>query len=202
MSLHFRAFSDFICIFGRKEQGKTYFARYIVKNLSSFVIWDRNYEYGEHGFCVYYPERILPAWNEGFKKIIYQPMNASEEEFDRLCKVIIGMQNLTFVVEEVDEHAHSHGYSSKTFQTIIRTGRHRNGIGLIVLSRSPFVTHKDLRRNADYVVIFNMHEENDIKYIAHWIGIYPNYNRIKELPPWHSLLFVAREHKVIPQSPC
>ena len=197
MSIRFRAYWDFICLFGRKGKGKSVFSKYIIKSLNRYVIWDRHHEYSS-GYFVYYRDRLREAF-EQWKRIVYRPLTYSDEEFEEVCKFVLSQSNLTFIVEECDEHAHARGYSTPLFQRIIRGGRHQ-GIGLILISRRPAITHKDLRSQADYVISFQMHEEDDIKYVGSWMGIEPQ--KIKELPDYHSILFNANTHDVTMQGPC
>lgn len=196
--IHFRTFWDFVCIFGRMGKGKSYFAKFTVKKLKRYVIWDRHHEYGDCGYIVYHAERLKEAF-EKWKRVVFQPLTYSDQEFHDVCKFVLTQKNLTFIVEEVDEHAHARGYSTPLFQRIIRGGRHQ-GIGLIVISRRPAITHKDLRSNASYLVSFQMHEEDDIKYVGKWMGIDPQ--RVKNLADFHSLVYDANKHTVTHQLPC
>ena len=123
-------------------------------------------------------------------------------EFSEVCRVVLALSNLTFVIEEIHYFANARGYKTPYLETIICGGRHQ-GIGLIVLTRRPSTTHADLKSNASYIVIFNMTYNLDIEYVGEWIGLSKTeYAKIKELPKYHSLLYDVDEGTIREQGKC
>ena len=197
MSLQFHPFSDFIIVVGRKGQGKTVFTKYIVKHLRKLIAIDPTWQL-QMGYIVHFPERIIPAFQK-FNIVVYQPKNMDKESYIEAFNNSLKFSNYTLVVDEVDEYAPSTGIIIAPFKEIVNRGR-AQGIGLICNTRRPASMHKNIRSNADYVVCFQMHEQNDLKYMSEWLNVEPE--TIKSLPPYHSILYDVRKHQTTFQTPC
>lgn len=198
MSLHFHPFSDFIVIVGRKGQGKTTFTKFLVKQLRSHVIAiDPTWQL-RMGYIVHFPERITQAFQK-FSLVVYQPKSMDKETYHQAFKECLKFSNYTLIVDEVDEFAPSTGIIIKPFKEIVNRGR-AQGIGLICNTRRPASMHKNIRSNADYVVCFQMHEEDDVKYMSKWMNV--TEENIKGLESYHSILYVVQGSKTIMQTPC
>lgn len=198
MSLKFRAFSDFLCIFGRKGRGKTIFTKYVAKHLNRYIILDTTWQLGELGYVIHYPDRTISAFKK-FPHVIYQPMKYDEDSFARFFASCLHFSNYTLIIDEVDRFARPRWYISDELREIVNRGRVQ-GIGLIVNSRRPAMTHMDLRSNADYVITFHLHEVRDLEYVAEWIGT--SEERIKGLKDHESLLYSAQTGIVTHQEAC
>jgi chromosomal replication initiation ATPase DnaA len=192
---------DIIFLTGMMGTGKSYFTeKMFLTGVKRKVVYDRNWEHGDKGFIVHTVSEIRKAWLfDGLTSIIFQPYTFTDEEFDQLSKFIRTLDNLLFMVEEVEFHAHARGYTSQAFREIVNRGRHQ-GIGLIVTARRPHLIHKDIRGNITYMVVFQMQEEDDVKYVSRWIGV--SEEAIKTLPEYHSFLYIRKGRKVVRQKPC
>lgn len=164
MSLKFRAYSDFVCIFGRKGRGKTVYTRFIAKHLKRFIVLDTTWQLGELGYVIHYPDRLNDAFKK-FSQVVYQPMRYDEKSLCSFFVVCLYFSNYTLIIDEVDRFARPRWYMCDSLREIVNRGR-QQGIGLIVNSRRPASTHMDLRGNADYVVTFHLHEKRDVEYVA------------------------------------
>lgn len=198
MSLKFKVFSDFLCIFGRKGRGKTVYTKFIAKHLKRFIVLDTTWQLGELGYVIHYPHRLIEAFKK-FPQMIYQPMDYSELSFSKFFAQCLHFSNYTLIIDEVDRFASPRHYISDFLREIVNRGR-AQGIGLIVNSRRPAMTHMDLRSNADYVVCFHLHETRDLEYVAEWIGI--TEEQIKALKDHESLIYSAQTGKVTHQEAC
>jgi hypothetical protein len=197
VSLHFRPFSHFIVIVGRKGQGKTIFTSFIVKHLRKLIAIDPTWQL-HFGYIVHFPERIAQAF-QNYGIVIYQPKNMDEESYRKAFEECLKFSNYTLIVDEVDEFAPATGIIIQPFKEIVNRGR-AQGIGLICNTRRPASMHKNIRSNADYVVCFQMHEENDVKYMSKWMGV--SEEQIRDLPPYHSILYIVQGSKTVVQTPC
>jgi hypothetical protein len=191
--------SDIMLIVGLQKQGKTYLTKAFCRSIPSFIFIDPHYQASEIGFCVHYPERIVPAFNK-WKKVIYQPAKGqdTDEAYVKAFKEIIKLTNFTLILDEIDEFANSYGYLSQDIREIIRRGR-LQGIGIIGNTRRPSLIHKDIRANAIHVITFMMHEEDDLKYMANWFNI--AQDRIRNLESHHSIYLNTLTHIVTPLAP-
>ena len=198
MSLKFRAFSDFVCIFGRKGRGKTVYTKFMAKHLKRYIVIDTTWQLGELGYIIHYPDRLADAFGK-FTCVVYQPMEHTDLTFNQIFLECLQFQNYTLIIDEVDHFARPRHYISDNLREIVNRGR-AQGIGLIVNSRRPASTHMDLRSNADYVVCFHLHEKRDREYVAEWIGC--TEEQIKGLREHESLLFNAQTTEITHQEAC
>lgn len=198
MSLKFKAFSHFVCIFGRKGRGKTVYTKFMAKHLKRFVVLDTTWQLGDLGYCIHYPDRLIESFKK-YPQVIYQPMKYDDESFGRFFASCLHFQNYTLIIDEVDRFARPRHYISDQLREIVNRGRVQ-GIGLIVNSRRPAMTHMDLRSNANYVVCFHLHETRDVEYVSEWIGT--SEETIKALKGHESLLFSAETGQVTHQEAC
>lgn len=183
--IEFNPKSDFLVLVGMKGEGKTYLTKAFCKQLSRFIVFDPKYQMSELGYCVHFPDRILPAYVR-WKHVIYQPAKMAEnkDNYTAAFKECLKIGNYTLVIDEIDEHANSYGYTCSETEEIVRRGR-LQGIGLIGNTRRPHIIHKDIRANADHVITFKMIEEDDVKYMSKWLGC--SKGEIRDLGKHHSL---------------
>jgi hypothetical protein len=198
LSLEFHPFSDFVVVVGMKASGKTTYSIFLLKQVKKKVLIDPTWQLGQLGYCVHFPERIVETFQE-FNSVVYQPKHMNAEAWEEVFNQCLQLSNYTLGVDEVDKFARPRWYISDYLNEIINRGRSQ-GIGLICNSRRPASMHNDIRSNADYVVCFHLHEERDVKYVASWMNI--NEESIKNLPDYHSKLFLVHQHKVVNQLPC
>ena len=198
MSLKFRAYSDFVCIFGRKGRGKTVYTRFIAKHLKRFIVLDTTWQLGGLGYVIHYPDRLIESFKK-YPQVVYQPMKYDQDSLCRFFAGCLHFSNYTLIIDEVDRFARPRWYMCDQLREIVNRGR-AQGIGLIVNSRRPASTHMDLRSNADYVVCFHLHETRDLEYVAEWIGT--SQETIKALKDHESLMYSAQTAQVTHQEAC
>ena len=198
MSLEFHPFSDFVVVVGMKASGKTIYSIFLLKYITKKILIDPTWQLGSLGYCVHFPNRIIPAFQQ-WHNVVYQPKKYDEETYSQVFQNCLKLENYTLGIDEVDQLARPRWYITEYLHELINRGRHQ-GIGLICNSRRPAMMHNDIRSNADYVVCFHLHEERDVKYMASWMNV--SEESIKNLPDYQSFLFQVHKHQVVKQLPC
>ena len=177
--------------------GKTVFTKWILSHLKRYIVLDTTWQFSS-GYIIHYPKRLQESFKK-WNRIIYKPIKYQDSYFHQFFTNCLQICNYTLIIDEVDRFAHARGYISPSLREIINRGRVQ-GIGIICNSRRPALTHKDLRGNADYVICFNLHLQDDLKYMAKWMGCTPQ--TIKALPPYHSIIYNANTTKITKFKPC
>jgi hypothetical protein len=177
------ATDDIVVIFGKRRSGKTVFLRHLAKHLKRYIIWDINWEHGNLGYVVHHHHFIMPEFNRGMKHLIFQPLDKSEESFNKFCLIVFSLSNLTVIIEEIERYATVH-FMPEGLKRIIDIGRHR-GIGLYCTCRRAKRIHGDINFNADHIIVFAQHRPQDKYYLREWIG--EKAMQIDNLAPFHFL---------------
>lgn len=181
-----------------KASGKTIYSIFLLKAVRKKILIDPTWQLGSLGYCVHFPDRIVPAFLE-WKSVVFQPKHMNLETWEECFSQCLKVTNYTLGIDEVDKFARPRWYITEYLNEIINRGRSQ-GIGLICNSRRPAMMHNDIRSNCDYVVCFHLHEERDVKYMSSWMNV--SEESIKNLPDYHSKLFLVHKHQVIDQLPC
>ena len=197
MTVLFHPYTDFLTIVGMKAYGKTELTKFYCKQLKALIFIDPTWQLGELGYCVHFPERILPAYQK-FKKVIYQPKKMDVPTYQRAFKVCLSLTNYTLGVDELDKFARPRWYLCEEVNEIVNRGR-AQGIGLIGNTRRPHMIHNDIRSNSDHVICFKLHEKRDIEYMAEWMNI--DKMEIKGLQKYNSLYYNVDTVSVTKQAP-
>lgn len=197
--IEFNPKSHFLLIVGMKAEGKTHLTKRFCRQIQKFIFIDPRFQATELGYCVHFPDRILPAFIR-WHKVIYQPAKNTEtvENYILAFKECLKIGNYCLIVDEIDEYANSYGYMCDEVREIIRRGR-LQGIGLIANTRRPHLIHKDIRANADHVISFKMTEDDDLKYMSKWYGC--SKGEIRQLGKHHSLYLNASDMTVTHLAP-
>lgn len=199
-----KPYSDFTVVVGMKKRGKTTYTIGMVKSLLNipFIAIDPAHQLGALGYCVHYPQRIAQNFRQ-LRRIVYQPIIPfySDKNIKRDSEALMynqafyecrRFQYYLLIIDEVDEFAPSWGFPSPHCAELIKRGRSK-GIGLICNSRRPHNINKAIRNNADYVICFQIVEDDDLKYISRWIN--KPKEQIKALPPYYYFLYDVEKGK-------
>ena len=187
--------NEFIVILGRKNQGKTYYARHIVKDKDRVIIFDPRRQFSGCGVIVDNGEdffRYLYANRDGKFRIVYQPApsfgdeNIVKSDFKRICEPVSVMQNIYFVVDEIHLCTSPRECSNEWFINVIDAGRHR-GQSLIATTLRYTGVDRDITANADRLILFRMEENADVEYCKKRIG--PVAVDLPSLPRMHYIMY-------------
>lgn len=167
-----------VLIFGQKGYGKTSLARGLMRNVKRGVILDTlMYEYTEEDgvICVTYEDvlnelkRIATAKEESFSIVARCPEDV------RFFNLLDGLENTTFLIEEMDTFSDLHNIP-ESIAMHYKYGRHKQN-NMIALSRHAQEISPEIRKQSDVVISFRQEEPNVLKYLA-----MTNYILTKKLP--------------------
>lgn len=166
--------SDGVIIFGMTQSGKSYFAKWLIRKMRAYIVYDTLKQHRELGTVVFKPESITRLWEKGVRKIVYSPSNILDtNEFNSVCKTILELRSpLMFMIEEIEDYADPYSIPSY-FASIIAYGRasgDKRYIGFMGIVQTPTQMHKLVRSQAKHIFSFYMHEPDHIKIMRKWIG--------------------------------
>jgi len=166
-------------IFGKRGCGKSVLAAILCRDIKRLVIYDTLGEYTD-GFVIEDLQELKEIWGDVYRgnfRLIYQPVDP-DADFDTVCGLVYGCENMTFLIEELDRYSKPLTLSPP-FKDIIQRGRHRN-IELIGVTQRPHGVDKLLTSQAKEMFIFNTTEPRDVDYFKDTIG-YPVVVKIAAL---------------------
>jgi hypothetical protein len=186
--------TDQIIVCGRKGTGKSTYIKRLLKEITTFILFDYHYEHSTLGYPVTNLSQLAIYWSKGVHRIIYLPHYRSFEEVEELCKYAKIFRNLVLIFDECDriikKQQNLHGTS---FGEIIHAGRH-HGVGLITATRRFADLHEAIVSQSDFIVFFSQHSAGDIERLEKEIG--GEAAKIEEMPPYYFGEYSARENKV------
>ena len=180
-----------VFITGKTGWGKTYFVMHtIFPKLTRVLVHDRKHRLKGYpaAYC-HTLEDVLAAWQKGKNKIVYQPYNPSEEDFNELCHLIFQCGNYVLIVDEVKSYTQVNKIPY-WLDELYRLGRERN-TGVIALSQRPMYVHNTMISESDYVIAFHLELEGDRKKIAETVG--KEAMKLGELGKFHYLEYNPEE---------
>jgi len=184
---------DIMFIGGKRRSGKSYFLKWLLKQITKWIIWDTNWEYNPTEFpaaiLTHNLLDIIMLYNRQVPRIIYQPTEKTETNFDLFCKTVFTMSNIVIVIEEIERYATSY-YMPSNLKQHVDIGRHR-GLGLFCTARRTKRTNPDILFNADHILIFHQSRPEDVDYLADFVG--ETAQKIPNLPEYSFLWYQDRE---------
>jgi len=147
-------------ILGNRRTGKSHLGKWLIKNYPRYVVFDSLLEHDDLGFVVH---DHLSLYRTVKDRIVYQG-----EDFHNVARYILTRSNIAFMVDEIELRATKHKIDP-SLDRIIRHGGHAN-ISLIGITRSTNEVHNNCLRFANYLCLFKMHFENDLKFLRNWVG--------------------------------
>lgn len=171
-----------IVVFGRRGFGKTTWIRWHIYERPEkvFFIYDHHREYIFERAYYYNSVKDFLMENDSFEindysynKVIFR----GEIDYDEFFEMCYEVGNCIAVFDEIDNACNT-AFMSKSLNKIIQYGRHKN-VGLIGSARRPSRVVRDLTANASSIIIYNIQEPRDLKYIEEFCG-----EDFAEMAPW------------------
>jgi AAA+ ATPase superfamily predicted ATPase len=164
--------NEVILITGQRGQGKTtyiknqigIYSRVILFDLlGEFTYYDTAYQLRE------FFEKLSDVKDENFFVLNYFNPKTSEEDFHVICEAINRLNDIMFVVDEIDYFCSSRSIP-KQFDEIVKRGRHQ-GLNLIVATRRPHEIPIIIRSQMTSLITFRQIERNDLQYLKEIIDL-------------------------------
>lgn len=184
-----------ILVVGKKRSGKSQFVKTVVwPYLQDCVLFDKKFEHGDLAsekdvYICHNIEGVEELWNRGIHKIVYQPYDASQDNFNELCKLIFYKGNVTIWCDEVASIATPLNYPYY-WGECMRLGQIR-GIGVINVSQRPALIPSLCISEADIIVSFRLQLFKDAERICAIMGeVY--IEELLHLPDYYFLMYDFR----------
>lgn len=179
-------------ITGKTQVGKSELAKYIIKQIKNWLIYDTKHEY-EGGAIVHDMKGLSRAFAAGCNRVIFRPdgVYLTEEGFSEVCKfVYYNLKNITFIVDEMQEYCSKHKIPLP-LKSIITVGEGKKHIGFIAISQRPQNVHNDILSNISWLISLRILLPEDAKYMAPYMHV--NEKDLLSLPKYHYIMFNDRE---------
>jgi len=163
-------------------------------SLTRFVLFDTLCEYS--GFDVFQDDlealyRHVMQYQGGLFQVIYRCVNEHEQAaFDFVCELAFAVEDVTFIVEEVDQFANPNQIPNP-LKRMLKIGRH-NGVSMIFVSRRPPEINRLITAQSRRFICFQMLEPNDVRYLKAVIG-----GIAEEIPKLEKLHFIDWNHGAV-----
>jgi hypothetical protein len=168
--------NEIILITGQRGQGKTTYLKDQIGIFDRVIIFDvlGEFTFEYSGYPTAYNmgdffKMLKRNMNDNFFVIDYFNPKTSEEDFETICTAINRLQNIMFVVDEIDYFCSSHSIP-RQFDEIVKRGRHQ-GLNLIVATRRPHEIPPIIRSQVSSLVTFRHIEPNDLDYLGSIINL-------------------------------
>lgn len=175
-----------IAIFGKTRSGKSFFSKSLLLSYPRVVFHDRKMEHIDlirqyHFSPVGTHEELINAIQKGKKRMIYQPVDPSVEDFDEVCRIIYNAGNICLVVDEASSYVTA-AQIPFWFSEILRLGALR-GIGCISISQRPRAIHNTIISESEFIFAFRLHLKTDRDKLREVIG--EEVEALRQMPYYH-----------------
>ena len=176
---------------GRTGSGKSYLIKKIIVKFSKVVFYDYKHEHNDIAKKYEVTEDLSEVANflrdesKKRKLIMYRPIDATNNQFNNLCKICYMAGNCTLVIDEVARHSTSYEVL-EYHDLIMRLGRTRN-VGIWNITQRPNVIHNTLISEAEHMIFFQLQLKSDRKKIEGVIGDVAE--GLRDLEQYHFLYY-------------
>lgn len=182
-----------IFITGKTQSGKTNFAKYLIRQLKNYIIYDIKREYSSFGIVVHTKKEFLTSLKRGYSQIVIQPNDLSKENFNEICQTIF--QKLTNIILIVDEvHKFCTKSSIPYYLNAIVTVGASLGIGFMGISQRCANVHNDILASSEYIISFYQFLDNDINKLKEFLGT--EAEKLKNIEYYYFLMFSIFDKKI------
>ena len=172
--------NEVILITGQRGSGKTTRIKELIDSFERAIIFDLLGEFTYYKTTLnlqrFFSELTVIKSKNFFTLNYYNPKN-SEEDFEIVCKAINRLNDVVFVVDEIDYFCNAH-MIPRDFDEIVKRGRHQE-LQLIVATRRPHEIPPIIRSQISRLITFRHVEPNDLRYLQEISGV--DGDRIQKL---------------------
>ena len=164
--------NEVILITGQRGQGKTTFIKNQIGIYNRVILFDLLGEFTYHDTALNlrdFFKMLSKVKEENFFSLNYFNPKTSEEDFHVICEAINRLEDIMFVVDEIDYFCSTHSIP-KQFDEIVKRGRHQ-GLNLLVATRRPHEIPVIIRSQVTCLVTFRHIELRDLQYLKEIIDL-------------------------------
>lgn len=169
--------NDRVLVVGKTGCGKSVLVKnLLVPQLAAYVMYDYKEEITLPGAVIF--DKGIRQFKEqpNEQKVIYRPVEASDDEFNRLCETIFKRGNNCLVTDEEADHSTATKIV-KYRDLIMRLGRSK-GVGSITCTQRPTGIHNNIVSQCEHFFIFQTLLETDRKKLSAIMG-----DKVLQNPP-------------------
>lgn len=177
-----------IVITGQRGTGKTTYIKNRLPVFDRVIVFDLLGEFDPNVFTMQrFLEKLSENKKEKFFVLSYFNPKTTDEDFERICKAVNRLNDVLFVVDELDYFT-SAVSSPPAFSEIIKRGRHQE-IGVACATRRPHEIPRLVTSQVTELVTFRHVEPRDLAYLKDICGLDPE--RVQSLPDFSYLQWSA-----------
>lgn len=186
--------TEIVTVVGQSGSGKSSWVQKRLPDLSRFILFDSLCEYT--GFDVYQDDKEgifnhVKKIKNGIFQTIYRCVQGDEAaDFDFICSLAEAVEDVTLIVEEVDQYA-TPAYCPIKLKRVLKIGRH-SGISMVFVSRRPAEVNRLITAQSRRFICFQMLEPNDVRYMRAVIGAVAD-----EIPTLDKLSYIDWNHGAV-----
>ncbi len=184
--------NEVILITGQRGQGKTTYLKDQIGLCNRVVIFDLLGEFTDYDTAYNlreFFEMLSEDKEENFFVLNFYDPKTSEENFHVVCEAINRLQDIMFVVDEIDYFCSTHN-TPKQFDEIVKRGRHQS-LQLMVATRRPHEIPPIIRSQVSQLITFRQIEPRDLEYLGSIIAL-PGED-ISKLQDFHYIKWSVKE---------
>ncbi|MDD3474304.1 MAG: hypothetical protein PHP08_00190 [Candidatus Dojkabacteria bacterium] len=185
--------NDRVAIFGRTGSGKTHLAKnWLLPHYDKYVFWDIKHENTdvEHDIVINTPRELKKNITK-YNKILYQPDDLTDRDFNSICEIIFDSKDNSLYVDEAA--LITTPSKIQYWHKVIATQGRSYNVGIINVSQRPRDIHNTLISESEHLLIFSLSLETDIIKIRQQVGTAAD--EIYYLPKYHFLYHNVETNK-------
>jgi hypothetical protein len=171
MKFHFQPYERDIVITGAKGKRKTTLAKAILRTVKSCNYWvyDFNWRFDKDYYALY-DAFVVHNLNElnATGKFIFQPLNKSDETFEKFLVIAKTKWNLVICIDELHQYVRKQVYPHDLYEIVMSLRNH--GLSGIYISTLPSAIPNFILTNALDVFSFGLYVNDHVKYLSEWLG--------------------------------
>jgi len=181
--------NDRLFITGKTSSGKSVWLCHQLPKVARYIFYDPKHE---HDRLVATMVNTLEDLRQAIKthpRISYRPFLIDDNMFNELCRLIWGLGDTLFVIDETAFHVDS--FKIMPYHSLLQRLGRKRGIGVWNCTQRPRQAHNTLLSETDHVIAFKLMLETDRKKLADSFD--PMFLGCNSLPDYNYIYYSTRE---------
>lgn len=162
-----------IYVAGRTQSGKSILIKSLLYFYPRILYHDRKHEHSGFAMQNHYailntPDQVADALQKGAKRIMYQPADGGEDDFNIICEIIFNTGNICIIIDESASYC-AHGQLQYYTGELLRLGAGR-GISVVSLTQRTRDVANVLLSESSIIISFRLMLKTDRDKVQQAIG--------------------------------